>query len=354
MVFRRAFYLSGALTLAALVALVTVAAVPSYAQEMGGGMPEMSVPDITRKGPPPVPNGAKLNRDETAQFRQLYDVVDGVAAGKPAPADAQLTLHPYFFKSGEQVYVPFILDLEPGKLTSTPLVVYIRAVDKNPAEGAKPGVFAFDDVAVVTPADNNIQRALQLAPGDYSLYIAVVEKPSRDRKAGPPKTTVLNETLTVPNLSTGLLTSSILFAKTLEPAEKALSGRDQLAQPFTISGLKIAPATSTAFPKSSELLWAFYIYNEGAAAGGKPDLVVDYNFFRANEEKAFANLPPSPYNASANLAPEFDLAAGHQVFVGQGVPLASFAAGDYKLEFKVTDKTNGQTVSKILPFTITE
>jgi hypothetical protein len=47
---------------------------------------------------------------------------------------------------------------------------------------------------------------------------------------------------------------------------------------------------------------------------------------------------------------------GHQVFVGQGIPLKSpqmtFAPGDYRLEIKITDKTNSQTIMRNVPFTV--
>jgi hypothetical protein len=353
MAFRRALVVSGAL------ALVAAMSAPSYAQEK-----------------------KKLSKDEMAEYEAIHAVVDAVAAGKqPAPADAKLTFRSHFLKSGDDVYVPYVVELEPGKLTSTPLVMYIRAVAKNPVapaaaaagrggrEGRQGGrggpgrvgggaptgatAFAFEDVAFVTPAaDNTVQRALELTPGDYDVYIALSEKPSKDKKAPAAKVTVLNQPLTVPDLLSSLTTSSVILAKGLEPADKQLNGQEQLEQPFTISGYKITPAFSSTFPKSGELLWVFYIYNEGMAGSGKPDLTVEYNFFRAAEEKAFTNLQPSAYN-STNLPAEFNVAAGHQVFVGQGVPLTTFAPGDYKVEIKVTDKTNSQSITRTLPFTVT-
>src|SRR5947209_19891296 len=74
--------------------------------------------------------------------------------------------------------------------------------------------YAFEDVAFVTPAaDNTIQRALELAPGDYTLYIAIAEKPSKDKKGPAPKSVVLTQPFTVPNLLAGLNPSSIILAK---------------------------------------------------------------------------------------------------------------------------------------------
>ena len=41
---------------------------------------------------------------------------------------------------------------------------------------------------------------------------------------------------------------------------------------------------------------------------------------------------------ATTLPPAFDMSLGHQLQTGQAVPLASFPAGDYRLEIKVTDK----------------
>ena len=38
--------------------------------------------------------------------------------------------------------------------------------------------------------------------------------------------------------------------------------------------------------------------------------------------------------------------------VGQGIPLASFAPGDYKLEIGIADKTNSQAIKRDVPFTV--
>jgi hypothetical protein len=215
--------------------------------------------------------------------------------------------------------------------------------------------YAFEDVAFVTPKpDNTIQRALELAPGDYDVYVAISEKPGnpKDKKAPAPKAVVSRQPLTVPNLLTGLSTSSIILAKDIQPAGVQLNGQQQLEEPYTVSGYKITPNPVTTFPKTGELLWVFYIYNEGAAANGKPDVGVDYNFFRAGEDKPFVNMPSSSYNA-ANLPPEFNLASGHMVFVAQGVPLTTFNPGEYKVQIKVTDKTNNESVTRDVPFTVT-
>jgi hypothetical protein len=257
--------------------------------------------------------------------------------------------------------------------------MYVRVVSKSatpaPAPTAKPDGNkppaavepAFADVAFLNEknvvaakgADGadvlEISRAVVLAPGNYDFHIALREKAPKDRKAGPPKAVVSTHSLTVPDLASGLTTSSLILAKALDPAPQQLTGQQQLEQPFVFSGYKVTPSFSTTLPKSEELLFVFFIYNEGVAASGKPDLDVEYNFFRGAEEKPFTKLASQAFN-STTLPGEFNINSGHQVFVGQGVPLNNpqvpFVAGDYRLEIKITDKIKGQTITRNVPFTV--
>ena len=339
MAFRRALVLAGACALAATMAT------PSFAQEK-----------------------RKLNKDETTHYEALHALVDAVSSGKqPAPADVKLTLHNYFLLSGGDVYIPFTLDLNPA-FSQVPVGLYVRAVAKTPpaaasaskgkgkVSGAAPASgatsYAFEDIAFYPEKTDQVNRALELAPGEYDIYVAMSERPAKDKKSPAPKTTVLVQSMNVPNLTSGFATSSIILAKSLEQSNVQLTGQQQLEQPYTISGFKIAPVFNPTYPKSGELLWVFYIYNEGAASNGKPDLLVEYNFFHAGEDKPFVNMPASAYNATT-LPAEFNLASGHTVFVGQGVPLQTFNPGDYKVEMKITDKTNNQSITKSVNFTVT-
>jgi hypothetical protein len=354
MEFRRALAFAGAL------AVVSALATPSFAQEK----PQEKQQERRR-----------LSGDERREYEALNALVDAVATGKqPAPADAKLKFQHHFLRSGQNVYVPYTLEISSGKFSSFPVSMYVRAVQKSgaaataPAAGSKPAddkpvEYAFADiyflandkiVASTTPDTTEVARALELPAGEYDVYIAMREKPSRDRKAPPPKTAVLAHALTVPDMSKSLTTSSIIMAKSLDPSPggQQLTGQEQLEQPYNISGYKVVPAYTSAIPKSGELLFVFFIHNEGIAASGKPDLDVDYNFFRAAEEKPFSKLATTSFNATT-LPGEFNINVGHQVFVGQGIPLTSFAPGDYKLEIRITDKTNSQVITRNVPFTVT-
>lgn len=297
----------------------------------------------------------KLNRNEMAQFKALTGLVDAVAAGKePAPADVKVTVQNHFIRSATNIFVPYVLEIGGGKFTSFPVALYVRAIPKgNPA--AAP---VFSDIffatanSFVSTGQDTVQltRAMELPPGDIDVTFALSEAPPRNNKT-PAKRVVHTQTISVPDLSSELTTSSIILAKSLEDAPQQLTPRQQMEQPFTLGGQRITPTFTPAFSKASELLFVFLVYNVGATAEGKPDVEVGYTVSRGNEDKPFAKMPNTSFNAST-LPAEFSLTAGHQVMVAQGVPLASFAPGEYRLGMTITDKTKNQTINRTVPFTV--
>lgn len=342
MTFRRAFVFAGAVVIAAT----------------------MSTPAFAQDKPQAQEQQRKLSGDERREYIALSDTVDAVMAGKqPAPADLTLKFQSHFLKSNDNVYIPYIVEVSGGKFSSFPVTMYVRAVQKGAAPATGKGYEAdwpFADAYFLTEKNvvaagdvTQVARALQLPAGEYTLYVAMRERQGRDRKVLP-KTAVITQDLSVPDLNTGLTTSSVILASGLNPAPETLTAQQQLEQPFTISGYRVEPSFGKPIPQSGELMFVFFIYNEGVAAGtGKPDLDVDYLFYRANEEKPFTKLATQAFNATT-LPGQFDLKAGHQVFVGQGIPVkGAIQPGDYRMEIKVSDKTNGQVITRNVSFTVT-
>ena len=364
MAFRRAFAVLGAF------ALMAAMSSPSFGQDY----PQPQRPDdvqrpMERPTQRPANEGQsqdrkKLSKDELAAYDAMNALVNNVVAGKqPAPSDVKLTWHNHFLKSNNNIYVPYTVEVEPGKLVTTPVVMYVRVVSKDPAAIAAAAAkakakarggdstYAFEAVYFLPQVPAQVERAMELPAGDYDVFIAMAERPKDKKAQATAKTVVFTQPLTVPGTGTALTTSSVILAKSIEQATAQLTGQQQLEQPYTISGYKITPRFTPTIPTSDELVFVFFIYNEGVAASGKPELDVDYNFFRAAEEKPFSKLATTSFNAST-LPGEFDVSKGHQVFVGQGIPLTSFAPGDYKLEIKISDKTNSSTVTRSVPFTV--
>src|SRR5687767_262383 len=236
--FRRAFAVIGALAVAVSATTFT------YAQDKGQEKQAQQQ--------------RKLSNDERKEYLALNELVDAVAAGKqPAPADLTLKFQNHFLKSNNNVYVPYIVEISGGRFSSFPVTMYVRVVQKGAAapapakSGDKPAEYPFADVYFldeknITLAGEvaEVGRALELPAGEYTVYLAMRERQPRDKKQGPPKSVVLAHPLTVPDMNKGLTTSSIILAKSLDPAPEQLTGQQQLEQPFTISGYRITPAFS--------------------------------------------------------------------------------------------------------------
>lgn len=305
------------------------------------------------------PQPPKMSRDEQRRAEAMYQLVDNVSSGKvPAPADVTLTWSNHFLLGSEgRTYVPYTIDIEPGKFTSFPVIMYVRLVDRNappPAKDSKePPTFAwFDGYFFNEPKDGRIPRLLEARPGDYDLYIAMQENASRTVKQ--PKTVLMTRPLRVPDFAKELSASDVIFTENIEPNAKQLSPTEQMAEPYTLGGMKLTPMKTAEFKKSGVLAFLAIVYNSGANAD-KPDVLAEYNFYQKLEggEKFFNRTSPQTINAQT-LPPGFSVAAGHQVVASPGeIPLGSFPEGAYRLEIKVTDKTNNKVITQNAEFKVT-
>jgi hypothetical protein len=297
----------------------------------------------------------------------------------------------HFVKGQTETYIPFTLQLDKAELPSG-AAVWVRIVNAEQAASfasmvttppAKPSgnnnrnqpavrtTFAWDNGSFVdVPEGGKLQRAIQLRPGQYVAYIAVKEKSAaaagnqrgndrnRNDKNAPPaaaapgKVGVLRHELTVPDFGQGdLVTSSVIVARSVE--QVSAPPTDQESNPYVFGPMRIVPSPDGKFAKGAELSVIFWIYGAQAAASGKPDVEIAYNFYQkmGDSEKYFNKTAPQQLNAQT-LPPEFSVAAGHQLPGSLVVPLASFPAADYRLEIKVTDKASGKSVTQSVNFTV--
>ena len=65
-------------------------------------------------------------------------------------------------------------------------------------------------------------------------------------------------------------------------------------------------------------------------------------------ESYFTKTAPQHFNSQT--LPAFDAAAGHQLVAGQAVSLQRFPEGAYRLEIRITDNTNGMTLTRSVNF----
>jgi hypothetical protein len=326
-------------------------------------------------------NQAKPTQEQL-DIDTLYKAADGVADGTmPVPADVPVTMlqHHFLMTQNATVMMPFTLDVSKSGLRG-PVIVYVRAVDKDAPAAAPPAAPPAEtnnrnnrnnrnqpppapvgptypvSMAFMTdvPAGGHMARAIELTPGRYDLVIALKERGKAEQKDAPPaKVGILRQELTIPDMSVGLGTSSIILANAVEPVPSPLTPEQQGNSPYTIGGvLKITPNETAQFGKSGELAAIFWVYGV-TSVSGKPDVHVEYSFHRRlpEGETYFNKTEPQEYNAQTS-APTFNLDAGHQLMAIQGLSVQSFPAGDYRLEIKVTDKPSGKSITQNVNFTV--
>ena len=346
---------------------------------------------------------------EQQDIEALVRSVDAVVSGLPAPTDVPIAWESNHFVKGQggDTYIPFTLNIDRSKLASPGARLYVRVVDKKqpaapatpaaapaaqnsenrdnrdrnnrdndrdkPAQAPPPPMYAWERIySVEVPQDGKLQRAIQLKPGEYDVFIAVKERTpesaatqgnqrnQRDNKeqaattTAAPKVGLLRRDLTVPDFNTSeLTTSSVILATDVQPTQGQLSPADQEANPYVFGPMRIVASPDARYAKGGELHVIFWIYGAQSAANGKPDVSIDYNFHQrlSEGEKYFNKTQPQVLNAES-LPPEFSVAAGHQLPGSLVVPMSAFPAGDYRLEIKVTDRTSNKSVTQNVNFTV--
>ncbi len=311
----------------------------------------------------------KRTKEQTQQLQAIYQLVDKVMDGAPAPAPFGIGWRNDFLKAQNGlIYVPFTLSIDPAKLSTRDVVLYLRvaarpaaaeatATDTKTDKNKGAAVYPYEDAwfsTLTSPGPNlplEISRAFAVKAGEYDVYVGIRER-TKNKKATPVEA-VLKEPLTVPDYWNGeLATSSVIVADGVKHLAAPLSAEEQAEQPYTIGEMQITPAFDNTFKKNEELSILFLVYNP-ALKDNKPDVAVEYKFNQktADGEKYFNKTAPTLLNAST-LPPDFDLGAGHQLVAGQSVPLASFPPGDYRLQIEVQDKLAQKTITHDVFFTV--
>ena len=311
---------------------------------------------------------------------EIVRIVDAEATGQPAANDFGLQwVHADFLKAASNTqYVAFTLTFDASKAaTSTNVALYWRVVAKDAAipvatltlpankddkkdNKAAPSKYAAEYLSYFNPTTvgGRFSRAFVLPAGNYDVYMLMRESaPASQKNAPPAKVSGIKQALTVPDFwAADLTTSSIIVASRVEPLNAPLSPNEQFERPYAaMGGMDIVPALDTRFTTKAELSLFLLIYNPKVDGTNKPDVTVEYNFYQKladTGEKFFNRTPPQLLNAST-LPASFDMAIGHQLSTGQAVPLASFPAGDYRLEIKITDKLGSKSVTRDVNFTVT-
>lgn len=326
--------------------------------------PSLQAQNTQEKGKQEQP---KRSKQEQQDIDALIKVVDTAITTQAAPTDVPISwVSNHFVKSGDgATYIPFTINVDRTKLSSPKASMYVRVVTKEQLAAAasakaddknKPRVtYPLENIFFIDLNDNNISRGIVLPPGSYEMFVAVKDRATDQKNQPPAKVGLMRHELMVPDYNTPeLTTSSIILANQIEPLQAPLSPDKQQENPYTIGILKIVPSTESKFSKTGELQFVFWVYGAAQDANRKPDVQIDYNFHQktAEGEKYFNKTAPQLLNAMT-LPPQFDMAAGHQLLGNLSVPLASFPAGDYRVEIKITDKQSGKSLTQNINFTVT-
>jgi len=321
----------------------------------------------------------------------LAKLVDEVAAGTAQPPNdlGLLWAREDAFKAiGNKEFVPFIVTVDPSKVTGGNVNFYWRVVSKDapsptPAPAGKNDKnkkavteYPWEDVnlnvpvptgaksatttaAASAPAPARLARSFTVVPGVYDVYVACQEPVVPQPKGAAPvaqKIAVIKHTVTVPDFWNGEFnTSTPVISLRYDPVSAPLTAQQLIDRPYAAFGTReLVPALDAKLSKKDELQVFFLIYNQKTDSANKPAVTVEYSFYvkSAGGEKFFNKTAPMELNAST-LPPQFDIAAGHQLQGGQEIPMASFPEGDYRLEIKVTDTLASKTLTRDINFTVT-
>jgi len=301
-----------------------------------------------------------LTVDDWNQVRPLYALVEQVAAGQRTPSDVALPWQ-YHFLNAEagNVFVPFTIGIQAAAFTSYPLGMYLRVVNRGapaPAPGPRDALaqYPFEDASVFDrPEDGRISRAFAVPPGDYDVYVALTERTTPERAT--PVTLVIKHELTVPDLKSNLAVSSIfvLDRSEIDSRNRRLNFEEQLDEPYVWWGTKLTPSFRTSFGRRDKLSLTFVVYNAASAVDDKPDVEIQYAFYRKEDsaETFFVRTRPQHFSADT-LRREFSLSSGDLVLAGQEMPLASFPDGHYRLAITVTDKVSQKSITRDVVFDV--
>jgi hypothetical protein len=336
----------------------------------------------------------RSNRTERIHQQEgeaIVALADAASAGRRTPSDLTIDWRNDFLKAQQGTFVPFVVTIDAPELAGRGVLIYVRLAARTalsepnrtrrpgrplPPSRSVPPAFAFEDVYPIdvrTPPGQPVRviRGFSAQPGDYDLVVVVRERVDPSQPDAPRRTGVLTRRLTLPEFRASVLTtSSVILAERLTVLEAAPTEEQPEERPYLIGLSDIQPAADNVFRRDEELIVVFLVYNPFVTPERKFDIEVEYHFFTRNGgrrdgppsvgvirppardgERYFNHTKPQRFTP-AIMGPLFDPGAGQPLMAGQGVPLASFPEGEYRLAIKVTDIVGGKSILRDVAFTI--
>jgi hypothetical protein len=301
----------------------------------------------------------------------IVALADAAAQGSSGPADFSLRWHNDFFKAQNGTFVPFVVSISVAAPQGKPpaALLYVRAArraadesdgKRRPRRGAdEPSAYPFEEIYPIDLAADagnpvRIARGFSLSPGHYDLIVVVREREREDDRGRKRLAGVLRQALSVPDFSTGeLMTSTVIVADRLTMLPSPGPSAQLQDRPYVVAGREIQPASDLLFRRDEELIVVFLVYNPAVRSDKHFDLEVEYHFFRnSGPGEAYFNRTEPQRFTPGSLGPQYDPSAGQPLMAGQGVPLAGFEDGDYRLAIKVTDLVSSRSLSREISFSV--
>src|SRR5262245_23018640 len=173
---------------------------------------------------PPSKDDKKKTDAQNKEIQNIVKMVDGIAAGQPAPNDLALTWvrEDVLKAQGNKEYVPFTVTVDASKLSGNNVAFYWRVVSKSAAVPApapadakkdekkddknKKTDYAYEDIAFVPVAAGQtpmrISRSFTVPAGSYDVYL-IAKEPTPDKEpknAQPHNAPVVQPTAHAQNL----------------------------------------------------------------------------------------------------------------------------------------------------------
>ena len=315
-----------------------------------------------------------LEEWEQNELRPFLDRLRAAVGGE-LPAENPFEIAVDFLKGSEgSIYVPFTMKMDSSPLTQPRFSLYMfvtahtepAADDADAPENAEDAFpsttyedLFFVDVSEGATTDGMLElhRAFQAPGGTYDLYLAVRDSVGEDGDLDDLDDSMImlhREEVEVPNFwSEELQTSSIIMAQSLDLLDAPLAPEEQRINPYTIGTTRIVRKRTEDYTKSDNLSLLFYVYNPQLTAEMNPDVTVEFDFYRVGPagESFFNKTEPQQFNATTWPA---GVPVTGGLPSGQSVPLASFPAGDFRLEVKITDNAAGQMLTRDVRFNVSE
>ena len=348
---------------------------------------------------PDAQQDERLEQLHRREGEALIALADAALAGQAGPTDLTIHWRNDALKAQQGTFVPFVVTLEPVTPSLSGILLYVRLVDR-------PGVRRLDDpdsarrdsraaarprrdedtgvpsaVEEVYPIDLRaaprgpirVIRGFAARAGEYDLVVVARERVDPAHPAAPRRAAVLTRPLTVPDFAhTELTTSSVMLADRLTVLSAVPPDEQPGERPYLIGLSEIQPAADNVFRRGEELIVVFLVYNPFVTPERKFDIEVEYHFFtktggrrEADREPAAGGIRPPARDGeryfnhtkpqrftAAIMGPQFDPAAGQPLMAGQGVPLAAFPEGEYRLSITVTDIVTGKSIVRDVSFSV--